>query len=71
MENSHSQQRRGLKQLASLLLAGSLTATLLAGCGDKPAPEKDVPGKRNPQTRARKNPRQKNREKNPPGNCSI
>lgn len=48
MENSHSQQRRGLKQLASLLLAGSLSATLLAGCGDKPAPEKDVPGKTEP-----------------------
>ena len=43
MKNSHSQQKRGLKRLASLLLAGSLSATLLAGCGDKPkAPEKDV-----------------------------
>ena len=48
MENSHSQQRRGLKQLVSLLLAGSLTATLLAGCGDKPAPEQGVSGKTEP-----------------------
>ncbi|OYW35467.1 MAG: efflux transporter periplasmic adaptor subunit [Hydrogenophilales bacterium 12-61-10] len=39
MENSHSQQRRGLKQLASLLLVGSLSASLLAGCGDKQTPE--------------------------------
>ncbi len=43
MENVYSQQRHGLRQLASLLLVGSLSATLLVGCGDKPAPEKDVP----------------------------
>ena len=64
MENSHSQQRRGLKQLASLLLAGSLTATLLAGCGDKPAPEKDVPGKTEPANpSAKKSPPEKPQEK--------
>jgi cobalt-zinc-cadmium efflux system membrane fusion protein len=42
MKNSHSQQKSGLKRLALLLLVGSLSATLLAGCGDKPAPEQDV-----------------------------
>ncbi len=42
MKNSHSQQKHGLKRLALLLLVGSLSATLLAGCGDKPAPEQDV-----------------------------
>lgn len=43
MKNSHSQQERGLKRLASLLLLGGLSVTLLAGCGDKPkAPENDV-----------------------------
>ncbi|MBC2729291.1 efflux RND transporter periplasmic adaptor subunit [Thiobacillus sp.] len=64
MENSHSQQRRGLKQLASLLLAGSLTATLLAGCGDKPAPEKDVPGKTEPANQgAQESPSEKPGEK--------
>ncbi len=40
MENSHSQQKPGLKRWATLLLAGSLSATLLAGCGKEPeAPE--------------------------------
>ncbi len=42
MKIPHSPQKRGLKRLASLLLAGSLSASLLAGCGDKPAPEKDI-----------------------------
>ncbi|MHB9021280.1 MAG: efflux RND transporter periplasmic adaptor subunit [Halothiobacillus sp.] len=42
MKNSHSQQKRGLKQLTALLLAGSLSAIVLAGCGDKQATEKDV-----------------------------
>ncbi|MHB1077349.1 efflux RND transporter periplasmic adaptor subunit [Thiobacillus sp.] len=38
MKNLH--QKRGLKRLASLLLAGGLSATLLAGCGEKSeAPE--------------------------------
>jgi len=39
MKNAHSPQTRGLKQLASLLLIGGLSATLLAGCGDKQASE--------------------------------
>ncbi len=39
MKNPHSQQKRGLKRLASLILAGSLSASLLAGCGDKETPE--------------------------------
>lgn len=42
MKNSHSQQKRGLKRLTSLLLAGSLSATLIAGCGDKRAPETEA-----------------------------
>lgn len=42
MKNSHSQQESGLKRLASLLLAGSLSAIVLAGCGDKQATEKDA-----------------------------
>lgn len=48
MKNSHSQQKPGLKRLASLFLVGSLSATLLAGCGDKPASEKEVSGKTEP-----------------------
>lgn len=48
MENSHGKQKHGLKQLASLLLAGSLSATLLAGCGDKPAPEQGIAEKTEP-----------------------
>lgn len=39
MKNLHSQQKRDLRRLASWLLVGSLTATLLVGCGDKPTPE--------------------------------
>lgn len=39
MKNPHSQQKRGLKRLASLILAGSLSTGLLAGCGDKQTPE--------------------------------
>lgn len=39
MENLHSQQKRDMRRLASWLLVGSLTATLLVGCGDKPTPE--------------------------------
>ncbi len=35
MKNLHSQQKSHLKRLALLLLAGSLSASLLAGCGDK------------------------------------
>lgn len=42
MKNSHNSQKCGLKRLASLLLAGGLSVTLLAGCGDKSAPEKDA-----------------------------
>ena len=49
MKNSHSQQKHGLKRLALLLLIGSLSATLLAGCGDKPAPEQDVSQKTEPE----------------------
>lgn len=41
MRNSHNQQKHDLRRLASLFLIASLSATLLAGCGDKPkAPEK-------------------------------
>ncbi len=42
MKNSHHQQKPDLKRLASLLLAGSLSAIVLAGCGDKQATEKDA-----------------------------
>ncbi|MDA8257251.1 MAG: efflux RND transporter periplasmic adaptor subunit [Betaproteobacteria bacterium] len=64
MENSHSQQQHGLKRLASLLLAGSLSATLLAGCGDKPAPEQGVSGKTEPANPgAQKSPPEKTEEK--------
>ncbi len=41
MRNSHNQQKHDLRRLASLFLIASLSAPLLAGCGDKPkAPEK-------------------------------
>ncbi len=64
MKNSHSPQKRGLKRLASLLLAGSLSATLLAGCGDKPAPEQGVSGKTEPANQgAQKSPPEKPGEK--------
>jgi len=39
MTNPHSEQKRGPKQLAALILAGSLSTSLLAGCGDKHTPE--------------------------------
>lgn len=42
MKNAHGPQTRRLKQLASLLLLGGLSATLLAGCGDEQAPTKEV-----------------------------
>ncbi len=42
MKNVHSPQTRRLKQLASLLLLGGLSVTLLAGCGEKQAPTKEV-----------------------------
>lgn len=43
MKNAHNPQKHGLKRLASWFLVGSLSATLLAGCGDKPkATEKDA-----------------------------
>ena len=43
MKNSRSQQKNALGRWATWLLAGSLSASLLAGCGDKPkAPEKDA-----------------------------
>ncbi|MCL4470244.1 MAG: efflux RND transporter periplasmic adaptor subunit [Gammaproteobacteria bacterium] len=43
MKNSHNPHKHDLGRLASWLLVGSLSATLLAGCGDKPkAPEKDT-----------------------------
>ncbi len=38
MKNSLSQQKNALGRWASWLLAGSLSASLLAGCGDKPKP---------------------------------
>ena len=64
MKNSHSQQKSGLKQLASLLLVGSLSATLLAGCGDKPAPEQGVSQKTEPANQgAQKSPPEKPGEK--------
>jgi cobalt-zinc-cadmium efflux system membrane fusion protein len=43
MKNLHSQQKRDLGRLASWLLVGSLSASLLAGCGDKlKTPENDA-----------------------------
>lgn len=43
MKNSHNPHKHYLGRLASWLLAGSLSAILLAGCGDKTkAPEKDA-----------------------------
>ncbi len=42
MKNSYSQQKHDLGRLVSWLLVGSLSATILAGCGDKQAPEKDA-----------------------------
>ena len=64
MKNSHSQQKSGLKQLASLLLVGSLSATLLAGCGDKPAPEQGVSQKTEPANQgAQESPSEKPGEK--------
>lgn len=42
MKNAHNPQTRRLKPLASLLLLGGLSAALLAGCGDKQAPTKEV-----------------------------
>lgn len=39
MKNPHSPQKRGPKQLGALILAGSLSASLLAGCGDNHTPE--------------------------------
>ncbi len=38
MKNPHSPQKRGPKQLGALILAGSLSASLLAGCGDNHTP---------------------------------
>ncbi|MEQ1591409.1 MAG: efflux RND transporter periplasmic adaptor subunit [Thiobacillaceae bacterium] len=64
MKNLHSQQEPGLKRLASLLLAGSLSATLLAGCGDKPEPEQGVSQKTEPANQnAQKSPPEKPGEK--------
>lgn len=64
MKNSHSQQKSGLKRLALLLLVGSLSATLLAGCGDKPAPEQDVSQKTEPENQGtQKSPPEKPGEK--------
>lgn len=43
MKNSHNQHKHDLKRLASWFLLGSLSAGLLAGCGDKPkTPENDT-----------------------------
>jgi len=42
MKNSYSQQDIGLKRLALLILAGILSAVVLAGCGNKSASEKDI-----------------------------
>lgn len=43
MNNSYNPHKHDLRRLASWLLVGSLSAILLAGCGDKPkAPEKDA-----------------------------
>ena len=64
MKNSHSQQKHGLKRLALLLLIGSLSATLLAGCGDKPAPEQGVSQKTEPENQGtQKSPPEKPGEK--------
>lgn len=42
MDNRHSQQNRGLKWLTSLFLASSLSAIVLAGCGEqRKAPENE------------------------------
>lgn len=43
MKNSHSQHKHDLRRLALWLVVVSLSATLLAGCGDKPkVPENDA-----------------------------
>ncbi len=43
MKNAHNPQKHSLKRIASWLLAGSLSASLLAGCGGKPkTPENDA-----------------------------
>ncbi len=43
MKNLYSQQKNALGRWSAWLLAGSLSASLLAGCGDKPkTPENDA-----------------------------
>lgn len=43
MKNSHNPHKHDLRRLASWLLIGSLSATILAGCGDKPkTPENEA-----------------------------
>lgn len=71
MKNSHNPQKRDLGRLASWLLVGSLSATLLTGCGDKPkAPEKDAkqseksePASKDAKTPGQEKPEEKGAEK--------
>ncbi|MFZ5615269.1 MAG: efflux RND transporter periplasmic adaptor subunit [Pseudomonadota bacterium] len=65
MKNAHNPQTRRLKPLASLLLLGGLSAALLAGCGDKQAPTKEVkqPEKTQPAGKGAPQPEQAQEEK--------
>lgn len=65
MKNTHNPQTRRLKPLASLLLLGGLSAALLAGCGEKQAPTKEVkqPEKTQPAGKGAPQPEQPQEEK--------
>jgi len=71
MKNSHNQQKCDQGRLVSWLLIGSLSAILLAGCGDKPqAPEKDAkqsektePASKDATTSGQEKPEEKSAEK--------
>jgi cobalt-zinc-cadmium efflux system membrane fusion protein len=63
MKNSYSHQKRGLKRLAVLFLAGSLSTTLLVGCDDKPAREGDATPETKPDKNAQLSPQKKPEEK--------
>lgn len=71
MKNAHNPQKHGLKRLASWFLVGSLSATLLAGCGDKPKatgkdakqPEKTEPASKGATTSGQEKQEEKGAEK--------